>query len=152
MSYVILNTYTHPKTLRGIFTPPEKMHRWPKAHGKLFNITDYQRTASQHCHTHNQSGRPASTRLQTIRAGEAGRKRSPPALPVGRQIGTTTVENSAEFHKKLRARVRSTVPRLGMYPEKTDLKRYTLLWHSQQHYSWGPKYGSTLPDRRQRDG
>ena len=87
MSYIILNTYTHPKTLRGIFTPPEKMYRWPKAHGKPFNITDCQRNANPHHHSHSQSGRPASTRLQTRNAGEAGKKKEPSRAAGGKVNG-----------------------------------------------------------------
>lgn len=79
-------------------------------------------------------------------------KKEPSRAAGGKANWYNHVENSVEFHKKLRATVRSTVPRLGMYPEKTDLKRYTHLWRSQQHHSWGLRYGSTLPDRRQRNG
>ena len=65
------------------------------------------------------------------------RKRNPPTLLVGMEIGATTVENGIEFLKKKKIELPydPEIPLLGIYPEK---KFYLENIHppqcSQQHY------------------
>lgn len=96
MSYVILNTYTHPKILRGIFTPPEKMHRWAKKRMESCSMSLIIRGLQVNTVilTTSQDGQHQHVCKTTKSAGEAGRKRSPPHCRWEGKLGTTTVRTA----------------------------------------------------------